>query len=69
MDDGCFSYGKDCLVFPIGCVCAKQGDGDFAYYNKGLLKKIYIDQVIQTHLLYYIISTYVCIINKYHLLT
>ncbi len=69
MDDGCFSCGKDCLAFPIGCACAKQGDGDFAHYNKGLLKKIYIDQVIQPHLLSYSISTYVCIINKYHLLT
>jgi len=43
MDDGCFSCGKYCLAFPTSCARTKQGDGDFAYYNKGLLKNIYID--------------------------
>jgi len=43
MDDGCFSGGKYYLAFPTSCACAKQGDMDFAYCNKGLLKNIYID--------------------------
>ncbi len=42
-DDGCFNYGKDCLAFPPSCACNKQGGGNFAYCNKGLLKKVYID--------------------------
>ncbi len=45
-DDGCLSCGKDCFAFNLGCACTKQGSGDFARYTKGLLKKMYIDQVI-----------------------
>jgi hypothetical protein len=42
-DELCLSCGKDYLIFPPNCACAKQGNGNFAYYKKGLLKKVYID--------------------------
>jgi hypothetical protein len=50
-DDGlCLNYGKNYLAFYLGCACAKQGGGSFAYFKKGLVKKVYIDRVIALHL-------------------
>ncbi len=43
----CLDCQHNCVKMPNNCNCAQYGGGECAYIQNGLLKKCYIDKVIQ----------------------